>query len=53
MRTRFKKYRSADEQTIMVQHVAVNDGGQAILGNVNGVETRQKTKADLTDFLHA
>src|SRR5262245_13983918 len=30
-----KKYRSAGEQTIKVQHVTVNDGGQAIVGNVN------------------
>ena len=37
----------------MEQHVTVNDGGQAILGNVNRVETRQKTEANLTDFLHA
>jgi hypothetical protein len=29
-----KKYRSAGEQTIKVQHVTVNDGGQAIVGNV-------------------
>jgi hypothetical protein len=30
-----KRYRSAGEQTIKVQHVTVNDGGQAIVGNVN------------------
>jgi hypothetical protein len=29
-----KKYRSAGEQTIKVQHVTVNDGGQAIVGDV-------------------
>jgi hypothetical protein len=29
-----KKYRSGGEQTIKVQHVTVNDGGQAIVGNV-------------------
>ena len=29
-----KKYRSAGEQTIKVQHVTVNEGGQAIVGNV-------------------
>jgi hypothetical protein len=33
-RARFKKYRSAGEQAINVQHVTVNDGGQSILGNV-------------------
>jgi hypothetical protein len=41
------------EQTIMVQHVTVNDGGQASLGQCQWVETRQKTEANLTDFLHA
>lgn len=30
-----KKYRSAGEQTIKVQHVVVNEGGQAIVGNVD------------------
>ena len=30
-----KKYRSAGEQTIRVQHVTVNEGGQAIVGNVS------------------
>jgi hypothetical protein len=30
-----KKYRSAGEQTIKVQHVTVNDGGQAIVGDVS------------------
>ena len=29
-----KKYRLKGEQTIKVQHVTVNDGGQAIVGNV-------------------
>jgi hypothetical protein len=29
-----KKYRSGGEQTIKVQHVTVNEGGQAIVGNV-------------------
>ena len=28
-----KKYRSGGEQTIKVQHVTVNEGGQAIVGN--------------------
>jgi hypothetical protein len=30
-----KKYRASGEQTIKVQHVTVNDGGQAIVGTVN------------------
>ena len=29
-----KRYRSAGEQTVRVEHVTVNDGGQAIVGNV-------------------
>ena len=29
-----KRYRSSGEQTVTVQHVQVNDGGQAIVGNV-------------------
>ena len=30
-----KKYRSTGEQKIQVQHVVVNDGGQAVVGNVS------------------
>ena len=42
-----KKYRSAGEQTIKVQHVTVNDGGQAIVGNVSqGVGARQKLEGN-------
>ena len=29
-----KRYRSAGDQTVRVEHVTVNDGGQAIVGNV-------------------
>ena len=29
-----KRYRSGGEQRITVQHVTVNDGGQAVVGNV-------------------
>ena len=29
-----KRYRSSGDQTVTVQHVQVNDGGQAIVGNV-------------------
>jgi hypothetical protein len=31
-----KRYRSSGEQSIRVQHVTVNDGGQAIVGTVTG-----------------
>jgi len=39
-----KKYRSSGEQKITVAHVSVNDGGQAIVGNVThgGGETPKK-----------
>lgn len=30
-----KRYRSAGEQTVRVEHVTVNEGGQAIVGNVS------------------
>mgnify|MGYP003633568692 CR=1 FL=1 len=33
-----QKYRNKGQQTIQVQHVTVNDGGQAIVGNLNGGE---------------
>jgi len=31
-----KKYRTGGKQTIQVQHVNVNNGGQAIVGNIKG-----------------
>jgi hypothetical protein len=38
-----KKYREAGEQTMKVQHVTDNDGGQAIVGHVNqGAGAQQK-----------
>ena len=30
-----KKYRSCGEQKITVQHVTVNEGGQAVVGNIS------------------
>jgi hypothetical protein len=30
-----KRYRSGGEQKVTVHHVSVNEGGQAIVGNVN------------------
>jgi hypothetical protein len=50
-----KKYRSGGEQTIKVQHVTVNEGGQAIVGNVsqggggtskNGGQPHEPSSAD-------
>lgn len=39
-----KRYRSAGAQTIKVQHVTVNEGGQAIVGNVGqGVRDGEKS----------
>jgi hypothetical protein len=29
-----KRYRTGGEQTIKVEHVTVNDGGQAIVGSI-------------------
>ncbi len=31
-----KKYRTGGQQTIQVQHINVNDGGQAVVGNIQG-----------------
>jgi hypothetical protein len=31
-----KRYRTGGQQTVVVQHVSVADGGQAIVGNVSG-----------------
>mgnify|MGYP000686272952 CR=1 FL=1 len=33
-----QKYRNKGQQTIQVQHVTVNEGGQAVVGNVKGGE---------------
>jgi hypothetical protein len=38
-----KRYRSAGEQTVRVEHVTVNDGGQAIVGNVSHGGSGSKT----------
>jgi hypothetical protein len=47
-----KKYRSAGEQTIKIQHVTVNEGGQAIVDNVRqGVEVQQKMETNLMDLV--
>jgi hypothetical protein len=35
-----KRYRSTGEQKMTVQHVTVNDGGQAVIGNVAGAGTK-------------
>jgi hypothetical protein len=42
-----KRYRSAGEQTVRVEHVTVNEGGQAIVGSVThgGRGTPQKMEA--------
>ena len=43
-----KRYRSADDQTIRVEHVTVNEGGQAIVGNVTHGEGAAPQKAKAT-----
>ena len=42
-----KRYRSVGEQTVRVEHVTVNEGGQAIVGNVSpgGKGTRENVEA--------
>jgi hypothetical protein len=40
----FKRYRSGGEQKVTVQHVSVNQGGQAIVGNVN--QNRREASLD-------
>jgi hypothetical protein len=39
-----KRYRSGGEQKILVQHVSVSEGGQAIVGNVT--QNRRETAPD-------
>jgi hypothetical protein len=39
-----KRYRSRGEQTVRVEHVTVNEGGQAIVGNVSNGEGRDVKK---------
>jgi len=42
-----KRYRASSEQKIVVQHVNVSDGGQAIVGNVTtgggGIPKKEET----------
>jgi hypothetical protein len=49
-----KKYRSAGEQTIKVQHVVVNEGGQAIVGNIapggSGAVTKSEDQSHAIGF---
>jgi hypothetical protein len=41
-----RRYRSSGEQTIKVQHVSVNEGGRAIIGNVTAQGGAGATKID-------
>jgi hypothetical protein len=43
-----KRYRSGGEQTVRVEHVTVNEGGQAIVGNVSHGGRGSPQKADPT-----
>jgi hypothetical protein len=49
----FKHYRSGSEQNVTVQHVSVNEGGQAIVGNVtqNANAAPSKTPATIPPAL--
>ena len=48
-----KRYRTGGEQKVTVQHVSVNEGGQAIVGNVNqaagGTAAEKPVTTTLTD----
>lgn len=43
-----KRYRSAGEQTVRVEHVTVNEGGRAIVGNVSHGGRGSPEKRDAT-----
>jgi hypothetical protein len=43
-----KRYRSGGEQTVRVEHVTVNEGGQAIVGNVSPGGRGLPQKTDIT-----
>jgi len=40
-----KRYRTGGEQKVTVQHVDVQDGGQAIVGNVQGMGDWQRKRS--------
>ena len=44
----FKRYRTGGEQKVTVQHVSVNEGGQAIVGNVNQAAGRTAAEKAVT-----
>lgn len=41
-----KRYRTGGEQKVTVKRVTVNEGGQAIVGNVSGAPTRGTGKSE-------
>ena len=43
-----KRYRTSGAQTVRVEHVTVNNGGQAIVGNVSSREAGVKQKPEST-----
>jgi hypothetical protein len=43
-----KRYRTGGEQKVTVQHVSVNEGGQAIVGNVNQAASRTAPEKPVT-----
>jgi hypothetical protein len=43
-----KKYRSVGDQTVRVEHVTVNEGGQAIVGNVTTGGGGERRKPETT-----
>ena len=47
-----KRYRTGGQQTVTVQHVNVNDGGQAIVGNVSQGEAKASAPAEPLALAH-
>src|SRR5215471_4808863 len=46
-----KRYRTGGEQKVTVQHVSVNEGGQAIVGNVNQAPSGSALEKPITPAL--
>ena len=47
-----KRYRTGVQQTVNVQHVNVNDGGQAIVGNISQGEAKAPAPAEPLALAH-
>ena len=45
-----KRYRTGGEQKVTVEHVTVNEGGQAIVGNVSSSRARGRVVQKIADY---